>query len=189
MGLFCSKITICFRGFLRFLSSPLCVRCINTSVQKVSCHVLWKIETFIEEHTSYKKHCTQDNDASVPFKASTLGPHTVLPAPAAQQCSFCPGSRSHGSNFATTHFIPRSSVKILGTVDFGIPRSASSSCIVSPRSLLIAACTHSTSSGDLLAAGLPEGGSHQQILNHLWSACAALLFALHSSHRPWKPSE
>ena len=27
----------------------------------------------------YKKHCTQDNDASVPFKAGTLGPHTVLP--------------------------------------------------------------------------------------------------------------
>ena len=27
----------------------------------------------------YKKHCTQDNDASVPFKVGTLGPHTVLP--------------------------------------------------------------------------------------------------------------
>ena len=27
----------------------------------------------------YNKHCTQDNDASVPFKAGTLGPHTVLP--------------------------------------------------------------------------------------------------------------
>ena len=26
-----------------------------------------------------KKHCTQDNDASVPFKVGTLGPHTVLP--------------------------------------------------------------------------------------------------------------
>ena len=26
----------------------------------------------------YKKHCTQDNDTSVPFKAGTLGPHTVL---------------------------------------------------------------------------------------------------------------
>ena len=25
------------------------------------------------------KHCTQDNDASVPFKVVTLGPHTVLP--------------------------------------------------------------------------------------------------------------
>ena len=27
----------------------------------------------------YKIHCTQDNDASVPFKVGTLGPHTVLP--------------------------------------------------------------------------------------------------------------
>ena len=27
----------------------------------------------------YKKHCTQDNDASVFFKIGTLGPHTVLP--------------------------------------------------------------------------------------------------------------
>ena len=49
------------------------------SVQKVSSHVIWKIETFIEEDTRYKKHCTQDNDASVPFKVGTLGPHTVLP--------------------------------------------------------------------------------------------------------------
>ena len=37
------------------------------------------IETFIEEHTRYKKHCTEDNDTSVPFKGDTLGPHTVLP--------------------------------------------------------------------------------------------------------------
>ena len=28
------------------------------SVQKVSSHVLSKIETFIEEDTRYKKHCT-----------------------------------------------------------------------------------------------------------------------------------
>ena len=28
------------------------------SVQKVSRHVMWKIETFIEEDTRYKKHCT-----------------------------------------------------------------------------------------------------------------------------------
>ena len=40
---------------------------------------MWKIEVFIEEDTRYKKHCTQDNDASVPFKVGTLGPHTVLP--------------------------------------------------------------------------------------------------------------
>ena len=38
-----------------------------------------KIETFIEGDTGYKKHCTQDNDTSVPFKVGTLGPHAVLP--------------------------------------------------------------------------------------------------------------
>ena len=48
------------------------------SVQKVSSHVIGKVETFVEEDTRYKKHCTQDNDTSVPFKAGTLGPHTVL---------------------------------------------------------------------------------------------------------------
>ena len=43
-------------------------------------YFIWKIETFIEEDTRYKKHCTQDNDTSVPFKVGALGPHTVLPA-------------------------------------------------------------------------------------------------------------
>ena len=38
-----------------------------------------KIETFTEEDTKYKKHCTQNNDASVPFKVGTLVPHTVPP--------------------------------------------------------------------------------------------------------------
>ena len=27
----------------------------------------------------YKKHCTEDNDTSVPFKVGTLGSHTILP--------------------------------------------------------------------------------------------------------------
>ena len=44
------------------------------TVQKVSTHVIRKIETFIEEDTRYKKHCTQDNDTSVPFKVGTSGP-------------------------------------------------------------------------------------------------------------------
>ena len=46
-------------------------------VQKVSSHVLWKIETLIEEDTWYKKHyrCY----SSVPFKEGTLRPHIVLP--------------------------------------------------------------------------------------------------------------
>ena len=47
------------------------------SVQKVSSHEIWKIETFIEEDTSYMKH-TYDNEASVPFKVGTWEPHTVL---------------------------------------------------------------------------------------------------------------
>ena len=55
--------------------------------------------------------------------------------------------------------MPRSCVKISDTVVFGIPRSASSSHTVSCWSLLIAACTHSTFSGVLLVAGLPERGS------------------------------
>ena len=41
--------------------------------------MLWKIETFIEGDTKYKKHCTKDNNTSVPFKVGTLGPHTILP--------------------------------------------------------------------------------------------------------------
>ena len=49
------------------------------SVQKVSSHVIWNIETFIEEDTRYKNHCTQDSDTSVHFKVGTLGPHSVLP--------------------------------------------------------------------------------------------------------------
>ena len=48
------------------------------SVQKVSSHVLWKIETFIGDPRS-KKHCTQDNDTSVSFKVGTFRHHTVLP--------------------------------------------------------------------------------------------------------------
>ena len=39
-------------------------------VQKVSSLVIWKIETFTEEDRRYRKHCTQDNDTSIPFKAA-----------------------------------------------------------------------------------------------------------------------
>ena len=73
-------------------------------------------------------------------------------------CSFCSGSRSHGLNFATS-FMPRSCIKILDTVVFGISRSASSSRTVSCRSLLIAARTYSAFSGVLFVAGLLECGS------------------------------
>ena len=74
-------------------------------------------------------------------------------------CSFCSGSRSCRVNFATTHFMQRSCVKITDTVIFGIPRSASSSLSVSFWSLLMAACTCSTLSGILLVVGLPQRGS------------------------------
>ena len=61
-------------------------------------------------------------------------------------------------NFATTHFIPRSWVKISDMVVLGIPRSASSSHTVSRPPLVIAAWTHSTASGGLLVPGLPDVG-------------------------------
>ena len=51
------------------------------SVQKVFSQVLWKIQIF-EEDTRYKEHrhhYPMCNDASIPFKVGTLGPHTVLP--------------------------------------------------------------------------------------------------------------
>ena len=48
------------------------------SVQKVYSHVIWKIETFIEEDTRYKKHCTYDNDISVSFKLESWT-STALP--------------------------------------------------------------------------------------------------------------
>ena len=105
----------------------------------------------------------------------------------AARCSFCSGSRSRRTNFATTHFTPRSCVKISYMVVFGIPTSAPSSYTVGHWSLLIAAHTCSTFSGVLLVAGLPERGSLSTILEHLWSICATLLFALYSLHCLRKP--
>ena len=137
--------------------------------QKVSSLALGKAETFIEEDTRYKKHCTQDNDASVPFKVGALGAHGVPPT--AAQCSFCSGSRARRKNFPMTCFMPRPCVKISDAVVFGMPRSDSGSHTVSCQSWMIAACTHSTFSGVLLVAGLPECGSlstdSQPSLKHL----------------------
>ena len=62
------------------------------SVQKASNYVIWKIETFTEEDTRYKKHCTQDSDTLAPFKIDTLGPHTVLPV-TIRGMSYFPSSR------------------------------------------------------------------------------------------------
>ena len=55
--------------------------------------------------------------------------------------------------------MPRSCIKILGMVVWGIPRSASSSSTVNCQSLLIAAQACSTFLGVLFVAGLPECGS------------------------------
>ena len=68
-------------------------------VQKVSSHVIKK-QTFIKEDTRYKKHCTQDNDASVPFKVGTLGPHTVLPVTSAALLCFPESCRSEISSLS-----------------------------------------------------------------------------------------
>ena len=58
------------------------------AVQKVSSHVIWEIETFIEGGTRYKKHCTQDNDAAVPFKVGILGPPQFSQSPSAATSYF-----------------------------------------------------------------------------------------------------
>ena len=77
----------------------------------------------------------------------------------AAQYSFCSGSRSCRTHFATVCFMPRSCIKISHTVVFGIPRSASNSHTVSHRSLLITVHAHSTFTGVPLVTGLPECGS------------------------------
>jgi hypothetical protein len=66
--------------------------------------------------------------------------------------------RSCGTNFAATHFLPRSSVKISGTIVRGIPRSSSNSRTVNHWFLFIAARTCLTCLGILFVEGLPEWG-------------------------------
>ena len=61
----------------------LCGRCVAMCREK---------QTWAEEDTGYKEHCTQDSDTSVPFKAGPLGPHTVLQLPSAALLYF---SESH----------------------------------------------------------------------------------------------
>ena len=96
-------------------------------------------------------------------------------------CSFCSGGKNQGMNFATTLSCQDPASKISDTVVFGIPRSASSSHIVSHWSLLIAACTRSTFSGVLLVVGLPERGS---LSTDCWLSLKCL-FVLRSLHSPW----
>ena len=113
-------------------------------------------------------------------KSSSLLVVWIKSLATAAQWFFCSSSRSYRTNIATMHFMPWSCVKISDTV-FGIPRSVSSSCTGSHWSLLIAACIHSTFSGVLLVAGLPEYGSlstdSQLPLKHLCHTfiCDALI--------------
>ena len=58
------------------------------SVQKVSSHAIWEIETFTEEDTRYRKHCTQDNDGSVLFKVGYLDLTQFSQLPSATPCYF-----------------------------------------------------------------------------------------------------
>jgi len=74
------------------------------------------------------------------------------------QNSFCTCDRSCRTNFATTRFLPRYSIKISETIVCGIPRSSSNSCTVNRWFSLIAAGMHSTFSGVLLVEGLSECG-------------------------------
>ena len=92
------------------------------------------------------------NQKSQVAKSSSLVAVWIKSLATAAQCSFYSGSRNCGMIFATC-FMARSCVKISDSVSFGIPRSASSHL-----SLLIAAPTHSTFLG-VLVAGLPEHGS------------------------------
>jgi len=70
--------------------------------------------------------------------------------------SFRSHDRSCGTDFATTRFLPRSSVKICETIVRAIPRSSSNSRTVNRQFSLIVAWTFSTFSGVLLVEGLPK---------------------------------
>ena len=72
--------------------------------------------------------------------------------------SFCSCDRSCRTNFATTRFMPSSSVKISETTVHGITRSSSNSRTVNRQFLLIAAYMCSIFLGVLHVAGLPEHG-------------------------------
>ena len=149
----------CF--FISSFWQPPCVcfyvleRAAMRSFQKVSSHVLWKIETFIEEDTRYKKHCTKDKDASVPFKVGTLGPYTVLPITISCPIIFPWISLMVWNLFLfKCDFRLGKSQKSQGTKS-GLEGLSHLGC----QSLLIAACICSTLSGVLLVAGLPDHGS------------------------------
>ena len=83
---------------------------------------------------------------------------------------FRAGSRRRWMNFAITHFMPRSYIRISDPVVFGIPRSAASSCTVSHWYLLITAPLHIQNSQVFFLLYAFQNMDHfQQTLDHLWN--------------------
>ena len=118
----------------------------------------------------YKKHCTQDNDTSVPFKVGTLGPHTVLPAslplfktlwkPFVDILVSCPIAFSWISSMFWYLFPFKG--------DFSFGKSQKQPVPVQHSQVFC------------LLQAFQNVDHFQQIIDHLWSVCATLLFALHS---------
>ena len=169
---------------------------------------MWKIETFIEEDTRYKRHCTQEWCLS-PLQRSHLGTSHSSPSISSTVqntlateawCSFCSGSRSCGMIFATTCFVPRSHVKISDIVGFGTPNHL----LVLALSLIFVDCSPYMFTIFRCSACCRPSRTWITFNRFLtifeafflfffkfkhWSICAIFLFALSSSHHPWKPSE
>ena len=133
-------------------------------VQNVSSHILWKIQTFIEGDTRYKKQCTKDNDVSVPFKGGTLGPHTVLPI--AISCTIV---------FSWISLILWNLSPFKGDFSFGKSQKSSLGC----RDWCFAkkCCRRRDASAGTLSWGSCQSPvAHScSLLNHLSSFCRAML--------------
>lgn len=85
--------------------------------------------------------------------------------------------------------MPRSHAKISDTVVSGIRRAAFSSRSASRWSCWLQPVHVQHSQVFCLLQAFQNVNHFQQIFDHIWSVRYTLLFALHSLHRPWKPSE
>ena len=149
-------------------SSNLLLRYMS-SVQKVSSHVLWQIETFIEEDIRNIVH-------------RTMTPQSLHSCDLLEEIS---GSlASVWMNFAMTCFMPRSCIIISNTVVLEssgqllvLALSVTDLCLLHPVHI-----QHSQVFSLLQA--FQNVDHFQQILKHLWSICATILFALHSNIDP-----
>ena len=202
---------LCSLNFLQWLCIPLTNRKNITSIiiihhiykkwsaQKVSRHALWKIETFIEEDTRYKKHCMWNNDTAVPFKEAPmihlLEETWFIASGLNQVISNCSLMflllfwQSHRTNSAMKHFMPRSRVKISDTVVLQSPDQLLVLTLSVIALCWLQAMYVQHSQVFCLLQDFQNVDQLQQILDPHWSICATLLFALHSLHHPWKPSE